>query len=354
MNKPPAAEVTQILLWYDQAEIILIKTGKLEYVLAVSSGHEDDDDGLFVGASMTLSFLADYQAGKYDLRYALSHANLRKYWTFAFDGFETKVALAKVKKSSDIVTSSLPDSGFFSREHHAIDVVKMFTPDTSEVFNIDGSWELGEFSRFYGQIEDLYYIFNDVVRFNDPKTKRDTKEAISEAMDRPWRGGGSYVGFYDKIANDNAPIAKLKVSGIKYNSPGYVEMKAKKKPFDDMISLLKVYSENYKSMRQAHNSLYRFMAANKLLKQASTSYANKATRESIRAHADKLDAFIPESPFVTFIEMADGNEVVAAKVLLSLFRRLDRLYQYFDEGRVKYDGIDTDASDEGEEELAIV
>lgn len=338
-----SASIEQIILWYDRPEIILLKVNLSEFILAVSSGSgEDASDDLYIGASMNLTYLAEYQDGKFDLRYALAHANLRRYWTFHFNGHENSVDLTKVKKSSDIVAESLPDSGFFSREHHKIKVVDQFVPDAVETFDIDGSWELGEFSKFYGQVEDIYYMFNDIRRFNHPNTNMQTKEVISKALDRPWRGGGSYVAYYDKIANDNAPTAKLRVSGIQYNSPGYVALRAKKRPFDDIIALLQAYAHNMPEMRKAHNSLYRFMGHNKLLKADSNNFVSAPIRNSVQEYALKLDAYMPGVSYLTFRSMAHSNEIVAAKVLLSVFRRMDKLYRYFEEGRVKYEGLETD------------
>jgi hypothetical protein len=337
------ASVEQILLWYDRPEILLLKVNLSEFIIAVSCGGESDpNDDMYVGASMNLTYLAEYQDGKFDLRYALAHANLRRYWTFQFKGSEASVDLKKIKKSSGIVTDSIPDAGFFSREHHKIIVVEQFVPDAVETFNIDGSWELGEFSKFYGQVEDIYYMFNDIRRFSDPKTKTNTKEAISKALDRPWRGGGSYVSYYDKIANDNAPTAKLRVSGIQYNSPGYVSIRAKKQPFDDIIGLLQAYAHNMPSVRKAHNTLYRFLGANKLLKADSGNFVSPPIRKSVQEYAQKLDQLMPGVSYSTLLTMAHGNETVAAKVLLSVFRRMDKLYRYFEEGRVKYEGLETD------------
>lgn len=335
------ADVVQILLWYDRPEIVLLKTGPLAYVLAVSSGVGDNDGNAYVGASMSPSYLADYQAGKYDLRYALARS--RRFWTFNFDGRDKAVELRKIKRTSPIVTESMPDAGFFSREHHKITDVERFVPDADEKFEIDGSWELGEFSRFYGQVEDVYYIFNDIRRFADPATSQKTKDIITEALDRPWKGGGSYLAYYTKIANDNAPTAKLQVSGIKYNSPGYVAIRAKQKPFDDMIGLLQSYADSKPLVRKAYNALYQFMLANKFLTRENLRvFVSKENQYTVVELATVLDSYMPGISFDTFLSMSKGDKIIAAKVLLSVFRRMDRLYKFFEEGRVRYETIDTD------------
>ena len=336
------AKVAQILLWYDQPEIVLLRRSPLEYILAVSSAAADNDGETFVGASMTLKLLSEYQEGKCDLRFTLSHANLRRYWTFKFDGSEEQVDLSKVRKSSPVVVNSLPESGFFAREHDDIEVVHESISDSEERFDIDGSWELGEFSRFYGQVEDIYYMFTDLGRFEDPNTSASTKLAISQAFDRPWRGGGSYLGFYDKIANDNAPLNRLRVSGIQYNSPGYVAVRAKKEPFDAILALLQSYADRTAETRKAYLALSQHLSYNGLLKRDTNNTATQPITERTVELANALAALIPGVKFSLLVKMAAGNKIIAAKVLLSIYRRVERLYTFFEEGRVRYGGLETD------------
>lgn len=336
------AKVAQILLWYDQPEIVLLRRTAVDYILAVSNAAADNDEAGFVGASMTLKLLSEYQNGKCDLRYALTHANLRQYWTFALSGAEEEVALKRIKKSDSAVLKSLPEAGFFSREHDPIDVAKHFSADAEERFDIDGSWELNEFSRFYTQVEDIYYMFADLGRFEDPNVSAQTKQLITKAFDKPWRGGGSYLSFYQNIANDNLPTAPLKVSGIQYNSPGYVAIKAKKEPFDALVALLQSYAHRTVLTRKAYLALSRHLSYNGLLKPDTTNVATDAVTDRAVELANDLANFVPGVSFTTLVKMADGNKIIAAKVLLSIYRRVKRLYEFFEEGRVRYGTLETD------------
>jgi len=336
-----SAEVAQILLWYDQPEIVLLRRSNLDYILAVSNASSDNDDAQFVGASMTLKLLSEYQNGKCDLRYAMAHANLRRYWTFEFAGTEEQVHLKRVKKSDPKIVQSLPESGFFAREHDAIEVAKHFVSDTEERFDIDGSWELNEFSRFYNQVEDIYYMFADLGRFEDPGISAQTKRLITKAFDKPWRGGGSYLSFYDNIANDNLPTAPLRVSGIQYHSPGYVAIKAKKEPFDALIALLQSYAYRTADTRKAYLALSRHLSHNGLLRRDTTNTATAPITDRAAELADALARLIPGVAYSSLIKMAD-NKIIAAKVLLSIYRRVERLYEFFEEGRVRYGGLETD------------
>jgi hypothetical protein len=343
MTKASAdAKVLQILLWYDQAEIVLLQASPLEYILAVSSAHADNEDGVFVGAGMTFSRIEEYQEGKFDLRYAMAHANLRKYYTFYFDGLSDSVSLTRITRTSEIITASLPDSGFFSREHHDIKLVQHRIPDAREQFDVDGGWELGEFSKFYNQVEDIYYMFNDMNLFNNPNTPFSTKSTIQKAFDRSWGGGGSYVAFYDKIANDNSHVAPLRVSGIQYNSPGYVAVRAKKKPFEDMIALLQAYADNGLEIRKAFNALDKFMSFSGMLKPDSKIVAlTPVMSEELTNLSDNLATLLPGIEFKDLTKMAGNDIIVSSKVLKSVVRRVSKLYAFFEQGRVKYDGLDT-------------
>jgi len=342
MTKAVDAQVLQVLLWYDQPEIILLKVSAVEYILAVSSALSVNDEQVFVGGGMTFSRIEEYQEGKFDLRYALAHANLRRYYTFAFDGFQESVSLSKLVKSSDILAASLPETGFFSRDHHDIELVQHRIPDAVEKFNVDGGWELGEFSKFYSQVEDIYYMFNDIDLYDNPATSLQTKATISKAFDRSWGGGGSYVAFYDKIANDNDHVAPLRVSGIEYHSPGYVALRAKKKPFDSMIALLQAYAENGLETRKAFNALNRFMSFSGMLSSDANSAAlTPVAKEELSKLANGLATFLPGVSFMSLLQMASGDLIVASKVLKSIFKRVERLYAFFEQGRVAYEGLDT-------------
>lgn len=343
--KTQKAELIQVLLWYDKPEVLLLKSGVAEYILAIRSGDPDSNNRTYIGGSMTYRRLRDYFDGKCDLRFAISHANMRKFWKFEF-GTDTRIVdVNHIKRSDHELLMSLPDSGLFSRDHDPIGIFQNYVPNTKEQFLIDGSWDLGEFSQFYGQVEDIYYIVSDIERFDDPSINAKEKSIITDAFDRSWDGGGSYVAFYRKVANDNDYHSPLRVSGIKYNSPGYVEIHANKEPFDGVMVLLKHYSVNENAARKAYNAIGTFMSANKLKKQTRSSVITDKTISALEDYAEKLQIHMPGVSFQALKAMTGSNSIVAAKVMLSVFRRVERLYRFFDQGRVIHDRIDVDNSE---------
>lgn len=340
-NMTMEATVIQILLWYDKPEIVLLQTIDQDFILAVRSGRLDSPNFVYVGGSMTSRRLRDYANGKCDLRFAIAHANTRKFWRFEMLPEQKHVTLQHIKRSDDELAESLPDPQFFATDHSAIKVIENFVPNTIEKFDIDGSWDLGEFSQFYGQIEDIYYIVSDIERFDDPSISPDEKSKIVDAFDRSWDGGGSYVAFYGKVANDNDYHAPLRVSGIQYNSPGHVKLHAHREPFGALMGLVKSYADNETEIRKAYNALSTFMSVNKLKKKGATRFQlTDATIDRLEEYADELDAFMPGVSFKALKIMTHDNVIVASKVLASIYRRIERLYRYFDEGRVTHPTIE--------------
>lgn len=342
---PETAQVVQTLLWYNDPEILFLKKNTKEYIIAVA--YPDVIDGLdeghhFVGASLTEKDVRDYQDEKCDLRFAMANASYGRFWAFAFDGVDPEVTLSRYNIRSEVVRAALPESGFFARSHERIDIVSEFIADTDEKFFIDGSWDLGEFSSFYGKMEDIYYIANDIRRFEDNGTSAKAKQQIRETFKKPWRGGGSYLSYYKDIANDNAPTARLKVGGIQYNSPGFVRVEAKRRAFDDMLSMLNSYGKHVQAVKESYNRLHKYLSTHSLLKSSADTTLRPVLEAQIIEYGRDLSEYVDNVHFDTLLEMAEKNVLVAAKVQMSILRRVERLYEFFEQGRVRHPSFEAD------------
>jgi hypothetical protein len=341
LREPVTANIVQILDWYERPELILLEGPKFAYTLAVRSANLEDGPNVYVGGSMTIGRLRAYANGKCDLRYAIAHANLRKFWRFELEQGVSSVILNPIKRSDPDLVASIPSPGLFAREHEDIEMAKSHVPNTIERFEVDGGWDLGEFSQFYGQIEDIYYITADLNRFDDPNISPAEKSIITSAFDRSWAGGGSYVAFYRKVANDNDFHAPLRVSGIKYNSPGYVTIHARTEPFQQLMNILQSYSFQETEFRKAVNELGRFMSRSGMNRSGiSSSLLLPDQKEGLLKKANQLSEFLPGVEFSTLLAMTNGNILVAAKVLVSIYKRVERLYAFFDQGRVTHKNLD--------------
>lgn len=341
LNNFETAKLVQILFWFDGPQIVLLQKTSVEFIIGVEAGIGNSDFG-FVGASITRRQLGEYQSEKFDLRYLFTRPDLRRWYAFNFNHEFADFRISRVKKGSDIVIRSVPETGLFARSHDAIDLISNVAPNATETFDIDGSWDLNEFSKFYGQVEDIYSMFVTIDKFSDVSLNTDQRTKISDAFVRPWAGGGSYRGFYDRIANDNDYDQPLRVSGIKYNSPGYVELKARQAPFDHMIELLRSFASQKEAARTNYNILYRYLSLNGLLRAPDNATLTDSVREGIEIFARQVSASMVGVNYDSIFVMARNNILVTAKVLLSIYRRTEKLFNFFEQGRVHYDGLDID------------
>lgn len=332
------AKLLQVLLWYDEPQIVLLQPQPLQYVIGLAIDKEDAQCP-FVGASVSVRQLLDYKLERIDLRYLFNNADLRRWWYFDLGQPGDDIEMKRLKGKDQMVLDATPESGFFSRMHDEIQNLPIEVANTVQQFDIDGTWDLGEFSQFYGQIEDIYYMFYSVSEYKNSDTSILKKRRIHEALVRPFRGGGSYVGLYNDMANDNDRAARLRVSGIKYHSPGYVEMRALAKPFDQTLEILSAFAAKSDAVKTAYRSLHSTLSRNKLLRKENVSIASSELRAQISDQTKALCALLPNVNFSDFVSISGDNELVASKVILSIVRRVERLNQFFDEGRAKHDRI---------------
>jgi len=183
-------------------------------------------------------------------------------------------------------------------------------------------------------------------RYDDPQISNQEKFIIQQSFDRSWDGGGSYVAFYRDVANDNDYHAPLRVSGIQYNSPGHVKIHARSEPFNNVLQILQYYSDNEQKVRKAYNALGAFMSVNKLKRKGSSNaLLTDSVRNSLESKCQELSNHLPGISYDTLKEMTGGNSLVAAKVIASIFRRVERLSRFFDEGRVSHSKLTLDNTD---------
>lgn len=337
MSKP-TAKLLQVLLWYDEPQIVLLESQPLQYIVGLAI-EKDGAECPFVGASVSIRQLLDYKLQRIDLRYLFNHADIRRWWYFDLAASGDEIELTRLKGKDPMVLDAAPETGFFSRMHDEIENLPVEVANTAQQFDIDGTWDLGEFSQFYGQIEDIYYMFHSVTVYNNPSTSINKRNRIHEALVRPFRGGGSYVGLYNDIANDNDRAARLRVSGIQYHSPGYVEMRALAKPFDQTLQLLSAFAADADKIMAAYRNLHGTLSKNKLLKKENSSYISSEIKQLIETQTKILCALLPNIDFTDFVKISGDNQLVASKVILSIVRRVEKLNQFFDEGRAKHEKI---------------
>lgn len=170
----------------------------------------------------------------------------------------------------------------------------------------------------------------------------DEKKRIREAfMGHPLRGGSSYVNLYTDLMSAQELNDRLSVGKIQYASPGEVDVRGRLDIFAEMRDALDELQKSYDALKQSYKYIYGYLAKNKMLRIDSENFNHIGAggefllQESLR-FATEIDL---SNEAHTVNELTGQNPLKFIKVLLSYFRRLERYFMLFAEGRVASDEI---------------
>ncbi|MNS96160.1 hypothetical protein D3C72_1304460 [compost metagenome] len=337
-GKTLKAKFEQVLLFAGEPQIVLLSGPAGSKVVAVAI-NRDGMELPFFGAQVTEDQFVDYIRERFDLRYLLMKPDMKRHFMFDLSStHEGNVQLARYTLTTEESERLLPDAGLFAREHTEKVELPSLQGRSEETFGIDGKWDLDEFSKLYGQVTDLYSVFSSVDAFLDEQASIDKRQRIQDAFLKPFEGGGSYVSLYKSLTSVQSQSARLDVQGIQYHSPGYVKVKGQTKPLSEVRELVGHIEANLVELEKHYKALYVLLRQNNLLRMPSdrfdkTGVTAQRVEISTRALSDALEAY----PYDSVLKMSAGNQLIAAKVTLSVFRRGKRLLEFFLEGRVSYD-----------------
>lgn len=329
------ARKPQTLIYIDGPQLIVLETEQATRVMAVAVNYEDWPYP-FLAVEVPRDQFSEYLSDRCDLRYIFANPPRDRWYLFDLAELEhPPLILKSLEIKSKALEELLPEHGLFSRDHTEPFSDTEYAPLDKQTFLIDGSWDLPEFSRFYNQITDLYSMFISVNIYDDGQANMDSRRRVQEAFIKPWQGGGSYTSFFDSLTSVQDRYDRLKVSGIQYNSPGHVNVSGREEPFRQIYALLRLMSEDRHQLSKGYAELHKFLAENKLLSLPAERFDRRSplaaeVEERGKAYAVQLQAV----PYDTLYRMSGRDSLIAAKVLLALFRRVDRLNDFIREGRV--------------------
>jgi hypothetical protein len=347
MTAARTATLVQTLVFYDGPQVALLKSSRNLDMLAVAV-EKPQYLMPFFSCEIRDRTLKKYANGKIDLNYAFEFADYKKYYFFDWSAMDESRKVRLNRASDEDVSNQAyyPQAGFFARDH--TNVLKssgqVNAASIQKVFNIDGSWEASEFSRFYGKISDLY-AFLYVAKKQDEGTLNpvDTaavKDAISSQF---WRGGGSYVKFYDAISERVGMTDPLTVAKIAYASPGEIVLKGRSEIFhelDQMVASFGAHFEAIKSLSSNVDGILKKEGLRRALKHAK--FSSGAMEQSTKEQALKLaNLMVMEKP-QQILALCENNTLVFSKVVLSFYRRARDLFLFHAEGRVQSDDVEED------------
>lgn len=331
------AQFEHTLVYYDEPHVITLRARATRFIaIAVPT---DEDSALFFAVTVSQSDWQKYISGHVDLRYLFVFPTSRIRYTFDLNKIDEdhKVTLVPFERMKDTPEEYLPSPRFFS-ENHTEEIEEVIFSNFKEVLNIDGEWELTEFGAFQQKYSDVYAFLTSSADYADENASAERKDEIWKAFKGlPFQGGGSYVSLYKEL-NDNVPrIDRLKLDKIKYASPGTVEIFGRKAIFDELQHLVETYLMHRGDVLKSYKELYDFLSRNKYLKLASYKFdKDDPSGVYILNKARELSDKLGFSRFSALQKLCSGNELVIAKVVLSLYRRVEQASTFFAQGRVEY------------------
>jgi hypothetical protein len=336
------AQLVQTLVFYDGPQVVLMKSDRGLDILAIACEYTGMEYPFFA-CEISPKTLTRYSEQRIDLNYAFRFREVGKKHYF-FDWVlmdDNKVTLKRATVSEVINDDYYPDPGFFSRDHTNSLKSSYLSVDSTHTYAIDGKWSAPDFSHFYGKIADLYAF--SAVASKDVRNRIGVLALLSikrTIASYAWRGGGSYVGFYDDIFSQVQKINPLSVEKIRYASPGTIELRGGNQALGEIDSLLAVFSSSEGDITKFAKTIDRALSFNGFKAKDKEDILVTDTMKSFFTTRSK--ALLAKMGFAdsdSLLELCDDNPIVFAKISLSIYRRIKALQTFQAEGRVKVDVV---------------
>lgn len=343
-RKPPFARTAYLkktLVFYDGPQVALMQSDRGFPMIAVAVGEPSFESYPMFITEVTDTNLRRYLREKVDLRFLFKEGAKRHYianWAELDEKHWLKIA-----RADDVNEESyFPRHGFWAR-HHTADVGdEAFAADRLASFAIDGSWEASDFSQFYGKVADLYAYLAITSTKKDGAKSALAIDPVKDIIRRSsWRGGGSYVGFYDAVFSRVDTVSPLGVNCIAYASPGMIELKGSSEPLSDVSKVVDNFgADDGGLLKAAYDEVYGTLGKEKLRTASPDhSFSSEQVRHEVLDSCYVINSGLGVDDPEELLALCDYNALVFAKITLSFYRRAKDLYAFHAEGRVTARGL---------------
>jgi hypothetical protein len=329
------ATYKKTLLYYDGAQVIRMATSRGTVVLGLLV-----DDGFldsYFSVEISQEVYKQYLSERFDLKYVFENPS-PKAWYLLPDQIVLgdQFRLSNFRVLPEEHKEKFPERGFFASAHSEPDNIMVVEKRQQVSLVIDGNWKLRDLSKFSRQLEDLYAFFNGLRAFVSDRTSEEAKKDYTDAFVRPWSSGGSYTGFFKSIVSQLSPNDQLEIDSIRYASLGEIRIEAKIDTFEAVTEVLSALAERGPVIKDAYNVLWKVLDENSLLSDGRNFVGRHSDlAESISEKSQTLASEFGAEIYDSLLKLTGSNLVVAAKTLLALYRRADRMNEFYRQGRVQ-------------------
>jgi hypothetical protein len=153
-------------------------------------------------------------------------------------------------------------------------------------------------------------------------------------IERPWRGGGSYLSFYGGMKEESRSVHPLRVAGIEYHSPGFMDLAGKREVLDEIVTAIDEVIIRDKGITKLYSAIRKALRSEDLLTAGrEKKFSNKAIEDYVHRQTLALADAVSLPNGDKILEACDSDVAVFAKLVLSDCRRLKSIATFFVEGR---------------------
>lgn len=331
-----AAEYVATLIYMDEPQVVHLMS-KTVPIVAVAVPSDDPAQAQFLAATCSQKDWEGYLEGASDLRYLFVYPRTRMLYTFD---------LNKIKKKSLILhpydavppEEWLPPPRLFATDHtEEFDLIA--APAQTEQLIVDGEWQLQEFGRFYQRYSDIYVFSVAQMNWASAHVSAAIKARIKVAFGtRPFKGGSSYLHLFNDLFDSLQRDERIGLDKVKYASPGYVDVNGRADAFAEISVAVRSFLSAHNELKEKYSELHTYLSERGYLKMPGDQYdATDGSGAFVKTKGKGLADAMPPLDYATILELSRDNVLVAAKVVLSYYRRLDEASEYFAQGRVHFE-----------------
>jgi len=339
------ASINNILIWLEGPQLVTISGSRNSSWIGVAVEEIEGMEYPFFCVRLSKKSLKRYFDGKVDLWSLFcfpfqSSSDAREYMAFDYAKIDSvgEFLLNPISPKEDY----FPGKGiFFEDNTESIDFEKEgidVSNDNDDEYkvNIDGSWALSEFSYFSNKVASVY-SFLHCIRTLESSDKDERSKTISRLRDtfvnHPWNGGFSYVHFYNDLSSCVPANDALEVKEIKYASPGHISLCGHKTTFDDLDDAIKSMTDDFYLARKSYSSLGAFLRANKLVDNKEDLKGSIQVQDIIEKYVREMCERMSLNGLEDIYESCNGNWITTAKIVMSFYRRIKDLTDFYRDGR---------------------
>lgn len=342
------AKINNILVWLEGPQLVTISGSRNSNWVGVAVDEIDEMEYPFFCVRVTKKSLKKYFDGKVDLWGLFSFPSqtsndMREYMSFDYASINEKSLeffLNPVVAKEDY----FPSKGIFA-DHNTenVDLTKegLDIQNESEdeyTVNIDGSWDLTEFSWFGNKVASVYSFLHCIRTLecaNDDERDKTIKRLKGTFVNHPWEGGFSYVHFYRDISSCVPANDRLEVKEIKYASPGHISLCGHRTTFDDLDDTIKSMINKFYLARKSYSSLVDVLRKNKLLERKEDIKGSLQVQQIVSTLVKDVCHHMSLQGLDNIFESCDENWITTAKIVMSFYRRVKDLTDFYREGRAQ-------------------